>query len=264
MAGYSNPYFQSTYDEYKSRQLKQRSGQDFLNDSGYQSSNPTIPSRPEQSKTATAMQSVGGSNGVAGGIAGAAAGITSQLGKPLGEHGFGIDPYAGYTGSLKGLSTSGPIGAVIGGIGGEASGFIAADKATRAYNANNDIGGMQYDINGKPIYNSAGVFSAQRAAKELGDAENSAKSWWQGGKAGGVAGIDSTVIASTLGGFKKRARKKQRQVQDAISKAQTSYNSQEQQFQQQQNQNEEYSKRMNNQNRINNLYKIPTSYQSMF
>ncbi len=126
------------------------------------------------------------------------------------------------------------------------------------------MGDLNYDINGNPIYNSQGVGSAIDATKELKDAEMSGTSWWLGGKAGGVAGIDTTTLAATLRGTKKKARRKRDETFKAIDSYQQNYNAKEQEHQQQQNQAEAYNKRMNNQNRINNLYKIPTSYQSMF
>lgn len=264
MASYSNPYYSSSYDEFKNRQQKQKSGQDFVNEAGgYQQ-----PRIPTTSNPQTAQQQPIGSNvdysSTMGSVAGLASGVTSQLYQPKGDRGFEIDPYAGYTGSFQGLSSGGAIGAIAGGIGGEAGGFIKSGKAIDKYNASNELGGIQYDANGKPIYNAQGVLATQDAIKELKDAEKSATSWWQGGSAGGVLGVDTTTLFGELNGYKRKARRKRAKAIKALNTSQNNYNTKEAQYQQQVNTAEEYNKRLNNQDRINNLYSIPTQYQQMF
>src|SRR5690242_2284094 len=106
MASYSNPYYSSSYDEFKNRQMKQKSGQDFVQETGgYQQ--PRVPTtsdiqRPQQTQQ---MGSNVDYSSTMGSVAGLASGVTSQLYQPKGDRGFEMDPYAGYTGSLEGLSS---------------------------------------------------------------------------------------------------------------------------------------------------------------
>ncbi len=260
-----NPYYNEGYDDYMKRQRQQTYG------------NPDQMQQPQQPLAGTGDQSQGlpqrskfnwgnmtqSSKGV-GTAAGMAAGITAGLAPPPDNHGFSIDPYAGYTGSLSGLSSGGAIGAVTGGIAGEAGGFVKAGHAIDKYNASNDLGQTQYDAYGRPGYNGAGISSAQQAVGDLHKAEQSSKSWWQGGKAGGVLGVDTTTLFGKLNGYQKKARTKQRQTEAAITAAQNNYNTQTNNYIHQQNSTEEYNKRMNAQNRMNNLYTIPRNYQQMF
>lgn len=273
-----NPYYNEGYDDYMKRQRQQAykvdpqqmnkpqfSEADLGGNQGQINTQPLNPSQatPSAQGKFNWGNMTKSSNGV-GSAAGMAAGLSAATAPTPDGHGFSMDPHAGYTGSLNGLSSGGAIGAIAGGITGEAGSFIKAGHAIDRYNPTNDLGQTQYDAYGRPGYNGAGIVAANQAAGDLHQAELSSKSWWQGGKAGGVAGIDSTTLFGKLNGYQKKAKRKLAETQGAITASQNTYNNQTSNYIHQQNTAEEYNKRMNSQNRMNNLYTIPRNYQQMF
>lgn len=230
----NNPYFSSTYDEYKARQLKQRTGQNFLNDTG---TNPQLSQnfnmvQPQQ----PAPQ--GGFDASSLNQYGALANTVSQIatsaynaGKP--DYQSQNDKNVDAAGTSI-ASAIGPWWGALANVGTTASKSIKGDST----NTFNTTAGTVLD----PFNQFKG--STSDIAMNLLTGKNT----WEA-----VSGRTS-----------RKARAAINARHQAVANAQLAANAKERTGVEQQNQLEEYQKRLNSQNRMNNLYSIPKSYQQMF
>jgi hypothetical protein len=165
---------------------------------------------------------------------------------------FDIDPNAGFKGSFGGLSSGGVIGAIAGGIGAQMGTFSKVNQNLK--NLDTNVSAMSKDAYGNPIYQGGEITQAQATSKELQAGEKSINK-----------GIDpATRVFAGLYGTKKKLRRANKNLQANIKNAQNQYNQADIQSVQKRNQMEEYYDRNNKSARMNNLYRIPTSFQQMY
>jgi len=244
----TTPYYSSTFDEYKDRQLKQRTGQDFVNDmGGYSQPNRNIQGLQQPSQSTQQGRDISPLFGtVANGVGSALqAGAqpkqvtpyTAQLQKSQNIADSGIAAAASAVPILRGFMKLGQ------GIGAQTTDEYGIYKGNNAVTktANSFI-----DNNLNP---TTGLQNLSDFSKDItwGTALNQFT--------GGLLGKSAS---------QKRAEKGKANAIAKFRAQQTAYNKNNASEIAQQNQLQEYNKRMNNYNRQNNLYTIPQSYQQMF
>lgn len=157
---------------------------------------------------------------------------------------FEIDPNAGYTGSLKGFASGGPVGAIIGGIGSQVGNFSKVNRAIK--DLDTTVDGYQYDENGQIQFNGQAY---TQAIQDAGDLQKGIDSI-------GKSKDPATYLFAAAYGTKKKARRKQDELSRGYAASQMAFNQgniaqKRQQLAQQQYQ-DLISKR--------NVYNIPMSY----
>jgi hypothetical protein len=216
---YINKKQQST-DNGASNQFNRMSEQDYGN--------------PQEQKQGQGWQ------GILGNVAaGASAGAANSNPKDQ----FEIDPWLGITSSSSALASSGNwIQAVISGVTSQMGQFSKVNKNLKGLQTG--VSGVQYDENGRPVYQGANIVQAQQTTDALKKGE----------KAISGAVDPGTQIFGALYGTRRKLARKRRQLQRSTAKAQESFNTADVYSREQQNQRSEYLDRINNDSRLFNLY----------
>lgn len=166
---------------------------------------------------------------------GAISGALSAASQP--HEGFKPGNHSALQGAAQGFASGGVYGALAGAIAAPISQVIKSHR--NLDNLDTSVGSIERDQFGQPIYNSRAVADAAAKLPEL----NKTAKW------------DSTNILG-LGGKAKRKRSKLRQ---GIADVQGDFNQQAVDFNSQQAAMNQYSRIMDNTNRMRNLYSIGTS-----
>ncbi len=238
---YSTPYYNLNYDEYmKQRQnaaystgVQPRTGQDFLNDSGYQAPDMTqnIPSMNQTQPQTNKFGNISSYGAVAQTAAKAA---TSAYDTNRTNYQSNSDQAVDNTGKAV-AGAIGPWWGALADVGVSASKSVKGDSTNRT----KTTAGEALDPFGQFKGDNAGDIALNFLT---------GKNFWD----------------SAQGKTSKKARRDIQAKKDAIAREQGAYNQKRVDSTNYQNQMEEYNQRLNKQDRMNNLYKIPTSYQSMF
>jgi hypothetical protein len=176
------------------------------------------------------------------GVGGYGAAISSAI--PSSQEGrFSIDKNAGFKGSFQGLSQSGAVGAVIGGVTAQLGESGRVKKELDGLQTG--VEGVTYDGYGNPVYGGEAVSGAMATVNELDKGYESMKF----GK-----GLDPASTVFNLGNM-RRIRRKRAQLQRNLLNAQTSFNKAEASNRALMNNLEGYQERMNPQDRLFNLYR---------
>lgn len=240
----NNPYYNENYDDYMKRQRDQaygvsRPSQQSMDDL-YNTGSPQMPSSDQiiqpgqQSQGGFNMSGLGSYGAVANSVA---SGLNAS--NPNNKYQSASDQRVDQAGN----SVASAIGPWWGALAqaGEYTSKTAKGNGTNQWNL--------------AIGNADDPFNAFKA--DYGPGNNTvrtARSILTGGM--------SRVFTSHKGAQQNRAAIENQK--NAFRASQLSANKQQYDAIQQQNQMDEYNKRMNAQNRMNNLYRIPTTYQSMF
>ncbi|HYG02049.1 MAG TPA: hypothetical protein VD927_06355 [Chryseosolibacter sp.] len=159
---------------------------------------------------------------------------------------FTVDPYAGLKGSAQGLAQGGWIGAIVGGATAQFGQFKKINENLDKLQTG--VEGVTYDAYGRPVYQGHNILEANqnsgaldKGISKLNDPKNL---------------IDPiTSLTSTFTGTRRKMKRKRDAIQRSVALAQSDFNKAEQDFRGSSNQREDYLERMNNNNRMYNLYR---------
>lgn len=178
---------------------------------------------------------------VQGVTSGLAAGAANS--QPVSD--FNIDQYAGFKGSGQGLASGGVIGAIIGGVTAQYGQFSKVNKNLN--NLQTGVEGVTYDAYGRPSYAGGNITQAYGNLDELDK---------------GISKLNkthldpATNVISSFTGTRRKMKRKRAALQQGVQKAQQDYNTSELDYRNQMLARSDYMDRINNNDRMYNLYKF--------
>lgn len=175
-----------------------------------------------------------------GAMSGFAAGAANS--QPVGD--FNVDQYAGFKGSGQGLASGGPIGAIIGGVTAQFGQFKKVNENLK--NLDTSVEGVSYDAYGRPVYNSSAFTQANA---NIGALDKGIK------KLNRTHLDPATNLISSFSGTRRRMKRRRGEIMSNIQAAQQNYNQSESDYRNQTMAQQDYYKRLNNNNRMYNVYR---------
>ena len=197
-------------------------------------------------------QSGGNAQQIAGQIGGYAnTAISAYQQGQAGTVDLDVDNSAVVIGAAQGFAAGGWIGAIIGGVAGGYGTFKKANDNYKKLNYN--VGGYETDNEGNVIYSGQNVVDAINTEKKLDSGLNSLDD--QGAR-GALHKVLDPGTASFAHFFqtRKKYEKAKRRIRDAKDRANQSYNTAALAANQRRLAKEAYQQRLNNTNRLYNLY----------
>jgi hypothetical protein len=223
---YNNGYYGPNLDQF----FQQMPNPNAFSATGYDNEYNPSNDHVHQKQFGTAMAGLGGLNAAA-----------SQYGKEqFAPDRWGVLKSTGQ-GALAG-SAAGPIGALAGGLTGALTSSIVQPLNINKTinNRNTSFNNTAYDGNGRPVYVGGGEIA-------------------QGFK--DINGLSKAIDwdSHNLFGFRRRGRKKQKQIEQNISRSQSDFNNADVKFRNQMNAREDYLDRFNTNARLYNIFRSQMS-----